>query len=189
MKARTGLISGLLGIAMLVLPFTASAHPYQDDAGYHRGDVSAPAPGWMVPIRDRDDYCRHYQDDYSCGDSGYDRSAVPGYNGYRPNYNQPGYYQPNYQPSYPPYGNNYGAGPQYYGAPAMGGSIASLLPQLLGNAGQRGALPYAASRSGYNDPYANANSYGYNQNQNGYGYANPGGLGSLIGPLLGNCIH
>ena len=46
MKANKNVISALLGIALLAMPITASAHPNHDHPNYNRGNAPAyrPAP-------------------------------------------------------------------------------------------------------------------------------------------------
>ncbi len=140
MKSNKGVISGLLGIALLAMPITAAARTHKDDHRFNRGVASVdrhfqsfrgapmpqsnqraiwnrpiltPVPMRAMPLRDRDDnYPRAHNDNY--------------YNGsYGPNYYPPQYAPEQYAPM---------AGGQYYGAPGMGGGTLANLIRARDNA-------------------------------------------------------
>jgi len=125
-KLNKGVISGLVGIAMLAMPLTASANPYRDNVRYNRGYVSAARPAFaqrttfapraaMAPVTPQVNFNArananrgtwmqgpnpasgfNARNNYLRDYRNYDRPGAYAYNQYPPNYYQPNYYQPNY---------------------------------------------------------------------------------------------
>jgi hypothetical protein len=146
------------------------------------------------------------------GGGGCAMPAAPAYNAYAPAYNS-------YAPAYNPYANAYqpaymppaaGYATPYYVAP-MGGGLASMLRQrdsaeyLYQLAVQRGNrvrakhlgndvaqlnknIANARMHDGLGRSYGSFNPQTASAYGNQYGYGNSG-LGSLVGPLMGNYIH
>ena len=133
MKANKGVISGLLGIAMLAMPAVASAHPHHDDARYNGGYVPAgraavaprsyfapratmrpasmpqvnynPRSTWMPGPAPASGF--NARNNYFRDYRNYYRPGAYAYNQYRPNYYQPNNYQPNYTQPYANYAAPY----------------------------------------------------------------------------------
>lgn len=160
--------SVIVGFGMLAIPSRAMAHDHDDDGwgghdrGWHRGWDNH--PGWE----------NHRGYGWGGNEDEEDEEEEE-------EHEHEGYYQQPYGYGYQPYGygRRYG-----YGLPRNGaGMVNPRHPGLVWACDGDGHHCHWARRYGYNGSYYGNNYGGYGNGY--YGNAPMGGLGTLLGPLLG----